>query len=155
MRNWPLRHKRTVKYPDQPVHVHSTIIAIPVDIRAYSTRLCNQAAKTLNSLSGCEVGSRNSLSAYEIMVIFSCLQVYYSLWYQMYTDSYITKHMNMANPLADGHFSHEWQKVHFFFFFFFVCVLRFYGPVNPMWSFRARSVYPTTRLLGRLSPLSG
>ena len=27
--------------------------------------------------------------------------------------------------------------------------------VNPMWSCRARSVYLTTRLLGRLSPLSG
>ena len=39
----------------------------------------------------------------------------------------------------------------------FVClfVLRFYGPVNPMESCRARSVYLTTRLLGRLSPLSG
>ena len=34
-------------------------------------------------------------------------------------------------------------------------VLRFYGPVNPMGSCRARSVYLTTRLLGRLSPLSG
>ena len=34
-------------------------------------------------------------------------------------------------------------------------VLRFYGPVNPMGSFRAQSVYLTTRLLGRLSPLSG
>ena len=33
--------------------------------------------------------------------------------------------------------------------------LRFYGPVNPMGSCRARSVYLTTRLLGRLSPLSG
>ena len=33
-------------------------------------------------------------------------------------------------------------------------VLRFYGPVNPMGSCRARSVY-LTRLLGRLSPLSG
>ena len=32
-------------------------------------------------------------------------------------------------------------------------VLRFYGPVNPMGSCRARSVYLTTRLLGRLSPL--
>ena len=36
----------------------------------------------------------------------------------------------------------------------YVCVLRFYGPVNPMGSCRARSVYLTTRLLGRLSPLS-
>ena len=34
-------------------------------------------------------------------------------------------------------------------------VLRFYGPVNPMGSCRARSVNLTTRLLGRLSPLSG
>ena len=34
-------------------------------------------------------------------------------------------------------------------------VLIFYGPVNPMGSCRARSVYLTTRLLGRLSPLSG
>ena len=37
----------------------------------------------------------------------------------------------------------------------FLFVLRFYGPVNPMGSCRARSVYLTTRLLGRLSPLSG
>ena len=36
----------------------------------------------------------------------------------------------------------------------FVC-LRFFGPVNPMGSCQARSVYLTTRLLGRLSPLSG
>ena len=41
------------------------------------------------------------------------------------------------------------------FAFLFVFVLRFYGPVNPMGSCRARSVYLTTRLLGRLSPLSG
>ena len=34
-------------------------------------------------------------------------------------------------------------------------VLRFYGPVNPIGSCRARSVYLTTRLLGRPSPLSG
>ena len=34
-------------------------------------------------------------------------------------------------------------------------VLRFYGPVNPMGSCRAQSVYLTTCLLGRLSPLSG
>ena len=37
----------------------------------------------------------------------------------------------------------------------FLFVLRFYGLVNPMGSCRARSVYLTTRLLGRLSPLSG
>ena len=34
-------------------------------------------------------------------------------------------------------------------------VLRFYGPVKPMGSCRARSVYLTTCLLGRLSPLNG
>ena len=34
-------------------------------------------------------------------------------------------------------------------------VMRFYGPVNPMGSCRAWSVYLTTCLLGRLSPLSG
>ena len=33
-------------------------------------------------------------------------------------------------------------------------VLRFYGPVNPMGSCQAWSVYLTTRLLGRLSLLS-
>ena len=38
---------------------------------------------------------------------------------------------------------------------FCLFVLRFYGPVNPMGSCRARSVYVTTRLLGRLSPLNG
>ena len=34
-------------------------------------------------------------------------------------------------------------------------VLRFLGPVNPLGSCQARSVYLTTRLLGRLSHLSG
>ena len=34
-------------------------------------------------------------------------------------------------------------------------VLMFYCPVNPMGSCRARSVYLTTSLLGRLSPVSG
>ena len=38
---------------------------------------------------------------------------------------------------------------------FCLFVLRHYGPVNPMGSCRARSVYLTTGLLGRLSPLSG
>ena len=36
----------------------------------------------------------------------------------------------------------------------FVCV-EVYGPVNPMGSCQGRSVYLTTLLLGRLSPLSG
>ena len=39
---------------------------------------------------------------------------------------------------------------HFFIFWF---VLRFYGPINPMASCRAQSIYLITRLLGRLSPL--
>ena len=34
-------------------------------------------------------------------------------------------------------------------------VLRFYGLINPMGSSRTWSVYLSTRLLGRLSPLSG
>ena len=34
-------------------------------------------------------------------------------------------------------------------------LFRFYGPANPMGSCRVRSVYLTTRLLDRLSPLSG
>ena len=48
-------------------------------------------------------------------------------------------------------------RVHSITFKLFVCffVLRFYGPVNPMGSCRARSVYLTTRLLGRLGPLNG
>ena len=37
----------------------------------------------------------------------------------------------------------------------YLFVLGFYGPVNPMGSCRVRSVYLTTLLLGRLSPLSG
>ena len=41
------------------------------------------------------------------------------------------------------------QGVHYSFEF----VWRFYGPVNPMGSSGARSVYLTTCLLGRLSPL--
>ena len=35
----------------------------------------------------------------------------------------------------------------------FMFVLRFHGPVNPVGSCRARSLYLTTLLLGRLSPL--
>ena len=45
--------------------------------------------------------------------------------------------------------------MHFRIFYLYQSVLMFYGPVNPMGSCRARSVYLTTCLLGRLSPLSG
>ena len=61
--------------------------------------------------------------------------------------------------LCDGYFSTVPCELLYLFDFYFnlVClfVLRFYGPVNPMGSCRARSVYLTTRLLDRLSPLSG
>ena len=52
---------------------------------------------------------------------------------------------------------HNAQKMPFFSISSYerLFVLRFYGPVNPMGSCRARSVYLTTRLLDRLSPLSG
>ena len=49
--------------------------------------------------------------------------------------------------IQDGRFCFVTSKLLF--------VLRFYGPVNPMGSCEVRSVYLTTRLLGRLSPLSG
>ena len=51
----------------------------------------------------------------------------------------------------------SFEQLGFASYCLFVClfVLMFYGPVNPMESCRTRSVYLTTRLLGRLSPLSG
>ena len=44
------------------------------------------------------------------------------------------------------------NNIYIYIYFFFL--FRFYGPVNPMGSCRAQSVYLTTHLLGRLSPLS-
>ena len=38
---------------------------------------------------------------------------------------------------------------------YYLIVLRFYDPVNPMGSCQACSVYLTTHLLGRFSPLCG
>ena len=51
----------------------------------------------------------------------------------------------------------QYTKLQYRQSFVFVClfVLRFYGPVNPTGSCQAQSVYLTTCLLGRLSPLSG
>ena len=46
------------------------------------------------------------------------------------------------------------SNIHIMFRFRFVCV-EIFGPVNPMGSCLARSVYLTTHLLGRLGPLSG
>ena len=54
-----------------------------------------------------------------------------------------------VTPSPKGAFEHK-QHAHTRRF-----VLRFYGPINPMGSCLARSVYLTTLLLGRLSPLSG
>ena len=54
--------------------------------------------------------------------------------------------------LAPGKIKNVLKRWYYILFCF---VLRFYGPVNPMGSCRAQSVYLTTRLLGRLSPLSG
>ena len=69
---------------------------------------------------------------------------------------------NSADPgqLASWHvvFSKRRVKVVSFnitFIYLSLFVLRFYSPVNPMWSCRAWSVYLTTLLLGRLSPPSG
>ena len=61
--------------------------------------------------------------------------------------------VNFNESLTNDIVSFEQLGPEDFFFFFFV--LMFYGQVNPMGSCRARSVYLTTRLLGRLSPLSG
>ena len=55
---------------------------------------------------------------------------------------------NINSPYGINGTNTELQQIILF-------VLRFYGPVNPMGSSRARSVYLTTLLLGRLSPLSG
>ena len=67
--------------------------------------------------------------------------------------------MNGKLPVADNNnnigrsiLAETWKKSPYAYCLF---VLRFYGPVNPVGSCRARSVYLTTRLLGRLSPLSG
>ena len=48
------------------------------------------------------------------------------------------------------------QPFHEYFTYIELClfVLMFYGPVNPIGSCRAWSVYLNTPLLGRLSPLS-
>ena len=51
------------------------------------------------------------------------------------------------NILVFNLHTEKWQSLCLF-------VLRFYGPVNPMGSCRARSVYLTTHLLGRLSPVT-
>ena len=63
---------------------------------------------------------------------------------------------------SKGHKSKKKKKFRFFFskvnwviYFVYLIVLRFYGPVNPMASCRAQSVYLTTLLLGRFCPLSG
>ena len=54
----------------------------------------------------------------------------------------------LGNSVADMYLSLTGIQVCLF-------MLMFYGPVNPMGSCQAWSIYLTTRLLGRLSPLSG
>ena len=61
------------------------------------------------------------------------------------TDILRKKDYNNGIAMVQSAVNHQWC----------LFVLRFFGPVNPMGSCRARSVYLTTRLLGRLSPLSG
>ena len=71
------------------------------------------------------------------------------------TKSLCTQFVIIFNSASDRNVL-EYLDLYLMDFFFQVnVVLRFYGPVNPMGSCRARSVYLTTRLLGMLSPLSG
>ena len=69
-----------------------------------------------------------------------------------------TKHCYILNLLALGPMVSE-KKIFegslAIYLSLYLFVLRFYGPVNPMGSCRAWSVYLTTRLLDRFSPLSG
>ena len=59
----------------------------------------------------------------------------------------ISMYPKIFEPLKIDRLSlHRWMSLF---------VMRFYGPVNPVGLCRARSVYLNTRLLGRLSPLSG
>ena len=62
------------------------------------------------------------------------------------TDTILSSHFFQAKVLMFANFSMKTYVVGLF-------VLRFYGPVNPMWSWQVRPVYLTTVLLGRLSPL--
>ena len=61
------------------------------------------------------------------------------------------------NGLTSKLVSYMYKEISSKIFVISIClfVLRFYGPVSPMGSCQARSVYLTTGLLGRLSPLSG
>ena len=54
-----------------------------------------------------------------------------------------------------GSIANDPKITYIFAVLFVFMLLRFYGPVNPVESYRARSIYLTTRLLGRLSPVSG
>ena len=66
---------------------------------------------------------------------------------------YLIRKYNFKVTEAKSNYENELYELKYLFVCLFV--LRFYGPVNPLGSCRARSVYLTTRLLGRLSPLSG
>ena len=61
--------------------------------------------------------------------------------------------MSHGTNIQDMTFLHQIVMEIYIYIFFFL--LKFNGPVNPIGSCRAWSLYLTTRLLGRLSPLSG
>ena len=69
----------------------------------------------------------------------------------LYLHCFVIRYVNFYQKLGSSNLIGWKLEVGLASFF----VLRFYGPDHPMGSCRARSVYLTTRLLGRLSPLSG
>ena len=70
---------------------------------------------------------------------------------QSYIGSYTMNHLRMEIKALHGMIPHHWNTISPKNVCF---VLRFYYPVNPMGSCQAWSVYLTTLLLDRLSPLS-
>ena len=81
------------------------------------------------------------------MQVNTCLMLKINFYSEMLTSE------RLMSSEVSYYMSYDLQN---YVFEVYVClfVLRFYSPVNPMGSCRARSVYLTTRLLGRLSPLS-
>ena len=98
----------------------------------------------------CDTSSRPDLHFYQVSSKYSKGYSSYKADKEFYGDANRI-HLNiicLPHPLT-SYFLELWHHIDEKLF-----VLRFYGPVNPMGSCRARSVYLTTRLLGRLSPLS-
>ena len=138
--------------PDQRAHLcvvysgHFMLFDIYYSIHRY----CKRTTKVLISLRWCAGWSGPALSANYIKVPFVRCASYVQVVF-----------------LCSGFKSTLSPQFYFIIIFMVICVsqqctieevlfvLRFNGPVNPMGSCRARSVYLTTRLLGRLCPLSG